>query len=177
MFVCFYFLSCRCHKACEECNRTYPWAGAEGTNQTRSGSPAPCLRRRELAWCPPSLLTHQPRWRRKCIRFRREKSLPVNEAAKVRPCEDEALFFYWSYRTLAFLSVDTSRWGTADAEIKDPSVEKPELTFKPGDGPYIAMHATHTDRDFFLAAFYRSSPFTCIFFSKTFPSFSCVGYG
>ena len=42
---------------------------------------------------------------------------------------------------------------------------------KPGVGQYIAMHTTLTARDFFLADFYLSSPFTCIF-SKTSPEFS-----
>ena len=37
-------------------------------------------------------------------------------------------------------------------------------------GQYIAMHATLTAGDFFLAYFYPSSPFTCIF-SKTSPNF------
>ena len=41
------------------------------------------------------------------------------------------------------------------------------LPFKPGVGQFIATHATLTARDFFLAYFYASGPFTCIF-SKTF---------
>ena len=44
------------------------------------------------------------------------------------------------------------------------------LPFKPGVGQYIAIHATLTARDFFLAYFYTSGPFTCIF-SKTCPEF------
>ena len=44
------------------------------------------------------------------------------------------------------------------------------LPFKPGVGQYIAIHATLTAREFFLAYFYPSSPFTCIF-SKTSPNF------
>ena len=36
------------------------------------------------------------------------------------------------------------------------------LPFKPGAGPYIAMHATPTAGDFVLANFYPSGPFTCI---------------
>ena len=56
------------------------------------------------------------------------------------------------------------------------------LRFKPGVGQYIAIHAALTAREFFLAYFYPSSPFTCIF-SKTSPDFfpvlalanSCVG--
>ena len=37
------------------------------------------------------------------------------------------------------------------------------LPLKPGVGQYIAVHATLTARDFFLANFYPSGPFTCIF--------------
>ena len=58
------------------------------------------------------------------------------------------------------------------------------LPLKPGVGQYIAVHGTLTARDFFLAYFYTSGPFTCIF-SKTSPDFflcwlwlthgSCVG--
>ena len=44
------------------------------------------------------------------------------------------------------------------------------LSFKPGVGQYIAMHATLNASDFFLANFYLSGPFTCIF-SKTSPEF------
>ena len=44
------------------------------------------------------------------------------------------------------------------------------LSLKPGAGPYIAMHATLTARDFFLTNFYPSGPFTCIL-SKSFPEF------
>ena len=44
------------------------------------------------------------------------------------------------------------------------------LPFKPGVGQYIAIHATLIAREFSLAYFYPSSPFTCIF-SKTSPNF------
>ena len=50
------------------------------------------------------------------------------------------------------------------------------LPLKPGVGQYIAIHATLTARDFFLAYFYPSGPFTCIF-SNTSPDFSRVGCG
>ena len=36
------------------------------------------------------------------------------------------------------------------------------LPLKPGVGQCIAMHATLTAKDFFLANFYHSGPFTCI---------------
>ena len=42
------------------------------------------------------------------------------------------------------------------------------LPLRPGVGQYTAMHATLTARDFFLAYFYTSGPFTCIF-PKPFP--------
>ena len=41
------------------------------------------------------------------------------------------------------------------------------LPLKPGVGQYIAIYAMFTAKDFFLAYFYPSSPFTCTF-SKTF---------
>ena len=44
------------------------------------------------------------------------------------------------------------------------------LPLKPGVGQHLAIHATLTARNFFLAYFYPSSPFTCIF-SKTSPDF------
>ena len=77
----------------------------------------------------------------------------------------------------------------ADAEIKVPSDENTELkgspfwdvvnalspvSLKPGVGQYVAMHATLTARDFFLANFYHSGPFTCIFVPKPLPIISCV---
>ena len=40
------------------------------------------------------------------------------------------------------------------------------LPLKPGVSQYIAIHATLTARNFFLAYFYPSGPFTCIFFPK-----------
>ena len=58
------------------------------------------------------------------------------------------------------------------------------LPLKPGVGQYIAINATLTARDFFLAKLYPSGPFTCIFFqnlSRVFPVLavanidSCVG--
>ena len=57
------------------------------------------------------------------------------------------------------------------------------LPLKPGVGQYIATHGTLTARDFFLAYFYPSGPFTCIFpnVSRVFPVLAvantsfCVG--
>ena len=77
--------------------------------------------------------------------------------------------------------------GDADAEIKVPICWKQSLRvlpLTPGVGQYIAIHATLTARDFFLANFYPPGLFTCIFFqnlSRVFPVLavantgSCVG--
>ena len=46
-----------------------------------------------------------------------------------------------------------------------------DLPLKPGVGQCIVVHATLTAKDFFLAYFYLSGPFICIF-SKTSPDFS-----
>ena len=58
------------------------------------------------------------------------------------------------------------------------------LLLKPGVGQYVAIHATLTAIDFFLAYFYPSGSFTCIF-ARISPNFcpvlavaaigSCVG--
>ena len=45
------------------------------------------------------------------------------------------------------------QWGTADAEIETDLLtlqSSKVLHFKPGAGPYIALHATPTARDFSL---------------------------
>ena len=54
------------------------------------------------------------------------------------------------------------------------------LPLKPGVGQYMAIHATLTARDFFLAKFYSSGLFTScffLFFPNTFPEFFCVDCG
>ena len=58
------------------------------------------------------------------------------------------------------------QWGAANAEIEVPFVRTQSLNvipLKPEVGQYIAILATLTARDFFLAYFYLSSPFACIF--------------
>ena len=71
----------------------------------------------------------------------------------------------------------TPQWGAADAEIKVPSGENTELKRSPfkawSRSVYIAIHATLTPRDFFLAYFYTSGPFTCIFFQNLSRFFPC----
>ena len=66
------------------------------------------------------------------------------------------------------------QWGAADAEIKVPSGENTELKRSPFKvGQYIAIHATLTARDFFLAYFYTSRSIHLHFFhnlSRFFPA-------
>ena len=50
------------------------------------------------------------------------------------------------------------------------------LPLKPGVGQYIAIHATLTARDFFLAYFYPLMSIH-LHFPQTSPDFSCVGCG
>ena len=47
------------------------------------------------------------------------------------------------------------------------------LHLRPGVGQYIAIHATLTARNFFLAYFYPSGPFTCIFSETSSDFFLC----
>ena len=58
-------------------------------------------------------------------------------------------------------------------KLKSHLVRTQSLNVKPGVGQYIAIYATLTARDFFLANFYPSGPFTCTF-PKPLPCFSCV---
>ena len=71
-----------------------------------------------------------------------------------------------------YLHASFLQWGAVDAEIKVPSDENTELKGSPFNAwsRSIAMYAMPTAKDFFLANFYPSGPFTCIF-SKTSPEF------
>ena len=76
--------------------------------------------------------------------------------------------------------VASPQWGAADAELKSHLLRTQSLNvlpLKPVVGQYIAIHATLTARDFFLANFYPAGPFICIFCPKPLPSFSCVSCG
>ena len=73
-----------------------------------------------------------------------------------------------SYEVDVILLLQPPQWGAADAEIKVPSGENTDLKrspipLKPGVGQHIAIHAMLIARNFFLAYFYPSGPFTCIF--------------
>ena len=66
----------------------------------------------------------------------------------------------------SFLMLESLIWESHRLRTQSLKV----LPLKPGVGSYIAIHATLTARDFFLAYFYPSRPFTSIF-SKTSPDF------
>ena len=75
--------------------------------------------------------------------------------------------------------ISSPQWGAADADIKVSSDENTELIcspFKAWSSQYIAMHATLTVRDSFLANFHPSGPFTCIF-QKPLQIVPCVSCG
>ena len=83
-------------------------------------------------------------------------------------------------------SYPVPQWGAADAEIEIPLLKTQSLKvlpLNPGVGQHIAMHATLTARDFFLANFYLSAHSPAFFqnFSLVFPVLpvantgSCVG--
>ena len=72
------------------------------------------------------------------------------------------------------VAVSYSRSGELRKEMTTQSLMVLPLNL--GAGQYIAMHATLTARDFFLANLYPSGPFTCIF-PKPLPSCSCVSCG
>ena len=77
--------------------------------------------------------------------------------------------------TLTTLSTNAPQCGAADIEIRVPSGENTELKgspFKAWSRSVYSHHATLTARDFFLAYFYPSVPFTYIF-SKTSPEYFC----
>ena len=64
------------------------------------------------------------------------------------------------------LSFDPCSWMLRTQKLKSHLVRAQSLNIlplKPGVGQYTAIHATLNARDFFLAYFYPSSPFTCIF--------------
>ena len=72
---------------------------------------------------------------------------------------------------------EAPQWGAADAEIKVPSGENTELKRSPFKAWSRSIYS-HTCyaycQGFFLAYFYPSGPFTCIF-PQTSPDFSCIG--
>ena len=75
--------------------------------------------------------------------------------------------------TALAMTAASKQFGAADAEIKSNLLRTQRskvLHLQLRVGQYIATRATLTVRDFFLAYFYPSGPFTCIS-SKTSPDF------
>ena len=72
----------------------------------------------------------------------------------------------------------TPQWGAVDAKIKVPFGENTELKRSPfkawGRSVYSHTCYAYCKGFFFLAYYYTSGPFTCIF-PETSPDFSCVG--
>ena len=69
-----------------------------------------------------------------------------------------------------------AEWGAAAQKLKSHLLRTQSLEvlpLEPGVCQYIATHATLTVRDFFLANFYLSSPFTCIFSQTSLEFFVC----
>ena len=81
---------------------------------------------------------------------------------------------------LMMMMMITPQLGAADAKIKVPFVENTELKRSPfkawSRSVYSHTCYAYCARDFFLACFYPSGPFTCIVV-KISPDFSCVGCG
>ena len=96
--------------------------------------------------------------------------------------------FVWQIKLL-FVTVPEPRSGDLRTQKLKPHPVRTQswsiLPLKPGVGQYIAIHATLTARDFFLAYFYPSGPFTCLSFFLNLSRFflcwlwltpdSCVG--
>ena len=102
------------------------------------------------------------------------------------PTSKQTMFFFLC-NVASIIPCSTPEWELLRQKLKSYLVRTQSLNvlpLKPGVGQYIALHAMLTARDFFLAYFYPSSPFTCIF-SRTFPDLflcwlwlthgSCVG--
>ena len=107
--------------------------------------------------------------------------LPICTTTKcVSKCNRQRMLLYITLCNI-ILSVAgplllVQQWGAEDAEIKVPSARTQSLNvllLEPGVGQYIAIHATLTARNFFLAYFYPSGPFTCIFFQNLSRFFLC----
>ena len=93
------------------------------------------------------------------------KQLTRSEAAKF--CFDVCLGLFREHSLC--LNIRLKSHLTRTQSLKD-------LPEKPRVGQHIAMHATLTARNFFLANFYTSGPFICIF-PKPLLSFTCVSCG
>ena len=127
-------------------------------------------RKRETTLYDPAELNRDKTWQRPCNRTRHVKKLWTVTAKNVRSLH---VYSCCLWLVSHLFRPRTPQWGAVDAEIKVPSDENTELKgspFKAWSRSVIAMDATLTAKDFFLANFYPSGPFTGIF-SKTSPEF------
>ena len=98
-------------------------------------------------------------------------------------CVCAAGYYYKYFRVCQGMCVHTRSGELRTQKLKFHLVRTESLNvfpFKPEVGQYIAIHATLTARDFFLAYFYTSGPFTCIFFQNLSRLFLCwlwLAYG
>ena len=92
-------------------------------------------------------------------------------------CAKEVLFWSFEFALqpywLALYQRTSPQWELRTQKLRSHLLRTQSLKVLPlklGVGQYTAIHAAPTVRDFFLANFYPSGPFTCIF-SKTSPEF------
>ena len=108
----------------------------------------------------------------------RRKKMQVEYFSKFLPDKAQTWHICWDFLrimcTLPCVALACPRSGELRTQKLKSHLERTHslniLLLKPRVGQYIAIHATITARDFFLAYFYPSGPFNCIF-SKTSPDF------
>ena len=104
-------------------------------------------------------------------------SVSLNLQRLVKGCSIAWLSVAKTIMVLASFNI-FSQWGSADAEMKVSSVVNPELTYilllKPGVGRDTALYAFAHCQELFVSNFYRSGPFSIIFFPKHYEFFFVV---
>ena len=125
--------------------------------------------------------TRVPRLEREFLSFSRENNLVDSKSVWLPRCHfvlmptasNQTLTFGTLFKHISPLT-STLSWEPRTQKLKSHPMRTQSLKvllFKPGVDQYFAVHAALTARDFFLANFDPSCPFTCIF-SKTSPKFS-----
>ena len=108
-----------------------------------------------------------------CKRFKSDSltTLPLHRQTNVG---EFSIGFYRIYRLTLLLFPRSG--GLRTQKLKSHLVRTHSLNVLPlktGAGQYIATHTTITARNFLLANFYPSGPFTCIFSQNIFRFFLC----
>ena len=104
------------------------------------------------------------------IRKTHEKNI---SGRTLRQLDDQGLYPKYSFPAFFFF---VPQWGVRTQKLKPHLVKTQSLNglpLEPGVAQYIAIHATLTARDFFLANFYPSGTFTCIFSQNLSRFFLC----